>query len=185
MIAYIVCEGSFDVQLLKIVIPEELLNKVEVVAAGGLSAVKSLARSLIVRRQVPVGVVIDADSVAPEVVKERLKSVEELVESVSANIPFKVIAAVPEMEIIFFQDIALLSRLLGYEPSQDMLTSAAFQPCKTLQKLLSQSHHEKHSFSQIINQLTNEDLKILRQAPFIQELIHFLQSVQETATVNL
>lgn len=183
MIAYIVCEGSFDVQLLKIVLPKELLNKVEVVAAGGLSAVKSLARSLIVRRQVPVAIVVDADSVAPEIIQERLKSIEELVESVSANIPFKVISAVPQTEIIFFQDIGLLSRLLGYEPSQDMLTIAAFQPCKTLKELLSQSHKD-HSFSQILNQLTNEDLEILRQAPFIQELVHFLQSVQKIATVN-
>ncbi|HEY9804471.1 MAG TPA: hypothetical protein V6D25_29330 [Leptolyngbyaceae cyanobacterium] len=183
MIAYIVCEGSFDVQLLKTVLPEELLNNVEIVSAGGLSAVKSLARSLIVRRQVPVAIVVDAYSVAPEVVQERLKNIEELVESVSVNIPFKVIAAVPQTEIIFFQDIGLLSRLLGYEPSQDMLTSAAFQPCKTLKELLSQSHKD-YSFSQILNQLTNADLEILRQAPFIQELIPFLQSVQKIATVN-
>ncbi|BAY38898.1 hypothetical protein NIES2111_32470 [Nostoc sp. NIES-2111] len=183
MIAYIVCEGSLDVQLLKIVLREKLLNNVEIVAAGGLSAVKSLARSLIVRRQVPVAIVIDADSVAPEIIQERLKSIEELVESVSANVPFKVIAAVPEMEIIFFQDIGLLSRLLGYEPSQDMLTSAVFQPCKTLEKLLSKSK-KYDSYSQVIDQLTNEDLGILRQTPFIQELIYFLQSVQKTATVN-
>jgi hypothetical protein len=87
------------------------------------------------------------------------------------------------MEIIFFQDIGLLSRLLGYEPSQDMLTSAVFQPCKTLEKLLSKSK-KYDSYSQVIDQLTNEDLGILRQTPFIQELIYFLQSVQKTATVN-
>jgi hypothetical protein len=184
MIAYIVCEGIFDVHLLKRVLPEELLNNVEIVYAGGLSAVKSLARSLIVRRQVPVAIVVDADSVAPEIIQERLKSIEELVESVSVNTPIKVIAAVPQTEIIFFQDIGLLSGLLGYEPSQNMLTIAAFQPCKTLKTLLSQSYN-KDNFSQVINQLTNEDLEILRQAPFIQELIHFLQSVQETATVNI
>ncbi|BCL34091.1 hypothetical protein [Nostoc sp. MS1] len=188
MIAYIVCEGNLDVQLLKIVLPEELLNNVEIVAAGGLSAVKSLARSLIVRRQVPVAIVIDADSVAPEIIQERLKSIEELVESVSANIPFKVIAAVPEMEIIFFQDIGLLSHLLKYKPSQDIITQAGFEPRKSLEILLLQSHMYD-SYSKFINLLTNktlttENLKILRQAPFIQELIKFLQSVQETATVN-
>ncbi len=188
MIAYIVCEGIFDVQLLKLVLPEELLNNVEIVSAGGLSAVKSLARSLIVRRQVPVAIVVDADSVVPEVVQERLKSIEELVESVSVNIPFKVIAAVPQTEIIFFQDIGLLSRLLGYEPSQEMLTQAGFEPRKSLDILFSQSHIYE-SYSRFINKFINKklntkDLKILRQAPFIQELIHFLQSLQETAAVN-
>jgi hypothetical protein len=46
MTAYLVCEGDRDAQLLKRVSPEEILNNVEIIPAGGLSAVKSLARSL-------------------------------------------------------------------------------------------------------------------------------------------
>ncbi len=61
MTAYLVCEGDRDAQLLKRVLPEEILNNVEIISAGGLSAVKSLARSLIVRRQAPVAIVMDAD----------------------------------------------------------------------------------------------------------------------------
>jgi hypothetical protein len=181
MIAYIVCEGIFDAQLLKRVLPQELLDNVEVVSAGGISAVKSLARSLIVRRQVPVAIVVDAD-VAPDLVQERLKNIEEIVESVSVNTPVKVIIAVPEIEIIFFQDSLLLSRLLGYEPSQDMLTCAAFEPRKTLEKLLSQSP-KNYSYSEIISELTNKDIEIIRKASIIQEVIHFLQSVRETAKI--
>ena len=182
MIAYIVCEGALDEQLLQRVLPEELLNNVKIVSAGGLSATKSLARSLLVRRQVPVAIVVDADSVAPDLVQERLKNIEEIVKSVSVDTPVKVILAAPEIETIFFQDSLLLSRLLGYEPSQDILNWAAFQPRKALEQLLSQSQ-KVHSRSQIINQLTNEDIKLLRKAPVIQEVVDFLQSVQETAKV--
>ncbi|MBD2596961.1 hypothetical protein H6G74_21900 [Nostoc spongiaeforme FACHB-130] len=85
MIAYIVCEGASDVELLQRVLPKELLNNIEIVAAGGLSAIKSLARSLVVRRQVPIAIVADADSVAPEVVQERLSSIEEIVKSVAID----------------------------------------------------------------------------------------------------
>jgi hypothetical protein len=180
MTAYIVCEGERDAQLLKRVLPEELISNVEVVAAGGLSAVKSLARSLIVRRQSPVAIVADADAMTPEQVEERLKDTEEIVGNIAANTLFRVILAVPALETIFFQDIPLLSRLMGYAPSQDLLSLAVYQPWQALKQLISQST-KYQSQTQLVEQLTNEDLEILRKAPVIQEVIQFLQSARETA----
>lgn len=182
MIAYIVCEGISDVELLQRVLPKELLNDVEIVAAGGLSAIKSLSRSLLVRRQVPIAIIADADSVAPDLVQERLNSIEELVKSVAIDTPVKVILAVPSIEIIFFQDSNLLSRLLGYEPSQEMLSLATSQPHKALREMLSQSQRDYRQ-SPLFQQLTHEDIETLRKTQVMQEIIHFLQSVQETATV--
>lgn len=184
MIAYIVCEGPFDAELLKTVLPEKLLNDVPVVSAGGISAVKSLARSLVVRRQVPVIVVVDADSVVPELVQERLKDIEEIVESVAINTPIKVVLAVPEMETIFFQDAIFLSRLLGYSPPQNLLDLAVFKPKEALGQLLSESEPNNHiSPLEIIARLSNEDIDILRKTPFIQEIINFLEFVRATAKV--
>ncbi len=182
MRAYIVCEGERDAQFLRRVLPEELVNNVEVVAAGGFSAVKSLARSLIVRRQSPVAIVADADAIAPEQVEERLKNTEEIVGNIAANTLVKVILAAPTLEIIFFRDISLLARLLGHTPSQDVLNLAIYQPQKALNQLISQSR-KYQSQTQFIEQLTDEDLKVLRKAPVIQEVIQFLQSVRETADV--
>jgi hypothetical protein len=179
MIAYLVCEGARDVQLLRCILPGELLSNVEIIPAGGLSAIKSLARSLIVRRQAPVVIVMDADVITPEQVEERLKDTEEIVESVAVNTPVKVILAVPSIETIFFQDVSLLSRLLGYVPSQDMLSLAIYQPWQALRELISQSK-KYQSQSQLIEQLTDEDLEILRKTSVIQEIIQFLQSVRET-----
>ena len=62
MIAYIICEGIDDKQLLKAVLPEISLNQVEIVVGGGISSVKSIARSLVVRRQTPVAIVVDSGS---------------------------------------------------------------------------------------------------------------------------
>ena len=180
MTAYIVCEGERDAQLLKRLLPEEFVSNVEVVAAGGLSAIKSLARSLIVRRQSPVVIVADADAVIPEQIEQRLKDTEEIVGNIAANTPVKVILAIPTLEAIFFQDVSLLSRLLGYAPSQDMLSLAVYQPWQALKQLISQSKNFQ-SQSQLVEQLTNEDLEILRKAPVIQGVIQFLQSVRETA----
>jgi hypothetical protein len=180
MTAYIVCEEEHDAHVLKRLLSEELVGNVEIVAAGGLSAVKSLARSLVVRRQSPVAIVADADATIPEQVEQRLKDTEEIVENIAVNTPVKVILAVPTLEIIFFQDVSLLSRLLGYTPSQDLLSLAVHQPWQALNQLISQSKNLQ-SQSQLVDQLTTEDLEALRQAPVIQEIVQFLQSVRETA----
>ncbi|BBC22561.1 hypothetical protein [Pseudanabaena sp. ABRG5-3] len=182
MIAYIVCEGDFDTQLLKAVLPKDLLQKVEIVSAGGQYAAKSLARSLIVRRQAPVALVLDADLIDPDLIQERCTSIQELLESVSINTPVKVILAVPQIESILFQDRGLLCRLMGLEITSDTVVNARNQPKKALEKLISQSKSYQGQ-SQIINQLVHEDLEILRKDPVIQELVQFLQSVREPAKV--
>lgn len=180
MITYIVCEGHLDAQILKTVLPANLLTDVGVVAAGGVSAVESLARSLVVRRRVPVVIVVDADSVVSELVEQRRKDIEETVESVSINTPFKVVIAVPEIETIFFQDATILSRLLGYIPPKNILDMAVYQPKQALEQLLSQSEII-HNPSEIIYRLTNKDIEILQLSSVMQEIVHFLRSVRETA----
>jgi hypothetical protein len=183
MKSYLVCEDSINAQLLNRILPEEILSDLEIVAAGGLSSgVKSMARSLVVRRQAPVAIVIDADSMDLDQVEERRRTTEEIVKGVASGTPVKVILAVPMIEAIFFQDIALLTRILGYEPSSDILDLAINQPLKALTRLISQSKHYLNQ-SQLIESLTIEDITILQKTRFIQEVIQFFQSVRETATI--
>ena len=54
------------------------LKDAELVPAGGSLGIPSLARSLLVRRKKPVAVVMDADSMNPEVIEERRESIDEL-----------------------------------------------------------------------------------------------------------
>ena len=183
MIAYIICEGAFDVALLRQILPQDLLINVEIVAAGGLSAIKSLSRSLLVRRQVPIAIVADSDSIIPESVQERRRSIEELISSVAVDTYFKVILAVPSIETVFFQDSKLLPRLLGFEPSQEILSLATAQPYKALKELLGQAGGEHGKFS-LFHHLTDEDLKALCRAQVMQEIIHFLEAVQGIAKAS-
>ena len=93
------------------------------------------------------------------------------------------ILAVPEIETIFFQDISLLSSTLGYPPSQEVLNLAVYQPKQALNQLISQST-QYQNLTQLVAELTNDNLRILRNAGMIQELIQFLQGVRETADVR-
>lgn len=184
MIAYIISEGSFDAQLLKTVLPPNLLTDVGVVSAGGASAIESLARSLVVRRRVPVLIVFDAGSVVPELVELRRQEIEEVILWVAGRTPVKVVPAVPEIEIIFFQDVSLLSRLLGYTPPQDILDRAVFLPKQALEESLARSD-KIQDISQIIDRLTDEDIEILRSSSVMQEIVQFLQFVRETASATV
>ena len=77
--AYVVVEGPSDAEILRAVLDPRLLDGVGIVPAGGLANMASLARSLLVRRSVPVAIFADADSLQEEVVGERRDQFKDLV----------------------------------------------------------------------------------------------------------
>jgi hypothetical protein len=91
MIAYVLTEEPLDAGALRDALPSELRDGVEFIAAGSISSVKSLARSLLVRRRTPVALVIKGAPLAPELTEERRQNTEEMVASVAAGVPVKVL----------------------------------------------------------------------------------------------
>lgn len=94
---YVVTETEANTQLIKRVLPQDLLDGVSFVAAGGPYAVVSMARSLVVRRRTPVAVVFDVHSRAPELARERRQEAEEALSYVAGGVPTRVIVAVPTL----------------------------------------------------------------------------------------
>src|SRR5262249_1760204 len=84
MIAYVLVEGPTDERIVRQLIPRDLLEGVGVHAAGSRSGIASLGRTLLVDRRKPLAVVVDADSVAPEVVEERRQNLDDLLGLVAA-----------------------------------------------------------------------------------------------------
>ena len=74
---YVLVEGPSDAAFLRRILPREVLTDAELVPAGGRSAIASLARSLVVRRRTPIAVVIDSDSLKPDVIEERQQGMQE------------------------------------------------------------------------------------------------------------
>lgn len=90
MIAYVLTEEPLDAGALRDALPSELRDGVEFIAAGSISSVKSLARSLLVRRRTPVALVIKGAPLAPELTEERRQNTAEVVASVAAGVPVEV-----------------------------------------------------------------------------------------------
>jgi hypothetical protein len=181
MIAYIVTEGPSDEKLLHRLLPGDLLQDVGIVAAGGLSAIKSMARSLAVKRNVPILIVVDSDSVEPRAIADRRVDINEIVAYASIQ-PVEVVLAVPQMEVVLFHDRSLLNQWFGDRITPEDLIRAEFQPRQVLERLLTESPNGL-TLEVMIEQLTDRQIESLRQATVIREAIGFLRSVQSVAEV--
>jgi hypothetical protein len=174
MKAYIVTEGEWDRSLLQHLLPPDVAEDVTIVTAGGGSGAVSMARSLLVRRQAPVALVVDADSISPALVRERALSLRELLRSVSVNTPAEVFLAVPEMGVVFFQSPGLLERILGVEIPDTLSILAEARPKEALGRLFA-DHKTLRSMPQMLGALTLLDLEELRKTKLIAGLNEFLR----------
>src|SRR5436309_859747 len=111
MRAYVVVEGTTDVNLITRLLPPEVLQQTAVVAGGGRSNLTSVARTLLVTRRKPLVVLVDADTVDESSVLQRRREIEELIRQISAGVPFKVFIMVPEIEALLFRVPAALERI--------------------------------------------------------------------------
>ena len=125
---YVLVEGASDAAFLRRILPQEVLSDAELVTAGGSSGIPSLARSVLVRRKRPVAVVMDSDSLDPDVIEERQQSTEDLIRAADASIPVKVISAVPEIEAWLFAAPEMITRMVGQEVSAEWLSQGKRDP---------------------------------------------------------
>jgi hypothetical protein len=184
MIAYLIVEGKFDEALLHQIVPAEFRDGVRFVSERSSSDVVSTARTLLVQRQKPLAIVMAAGSVVPDVIQERRQSMEEVIGIVAGRVPFKVVVAIPALEVIFFHDACLLERLLGEPAPAEMRTLARFDPGGVLDQLCDRSAKVKDR-GELLQALTETDLTLLRSAPVAQELLAFLQQARAWADVHL
>jgi hypothetical protein len=176
--AYVLVEGDADANFLRRVLNPDVQKDVEFVPAGGSAAIPSLARSLLVRRRVPVAVFTDSDSLNPTVIKERQQSLEELIELAAASVPVKVVVAVPEMEACFFAAPEVIERVLGRKIPPELIPLGKRDPKGVLDHLAG-GGKRKWDTRQAIQAMDGNDIERIRAAPPIQELTKFLQGLPQ------
>ena len=110
MKTYLLVEGQSDLAFFRRLLPPEIQPQTAIVTVGGRSNITSMARSLMVMKRRPVALVTDSDAVEKVAVEQRQQTLEELVGSASAGVPYKVILAVPEIESWFFAVPEVLER---------------------------------------------------------------------------
>lgn len=172
MKAYLLVEGSSDQVLFKRLLPAEIGRATAIVAAGGRSNITSKARSLLVLKQTPVAVVADTDTVETSAVERQRESLEELVESAAAGIPYKVILAVPEIESWFFMVPEVLERLSHKQLSSEQCELGKLRPKEVLRQLF--RDQVSWSIDKMVGELNEAEVEKLRETDSGKELIEFL-----------
>jgi hypothetical protein len=178
MIGCILTESTFAGFLISRILSDEEKSDIEIRAVGGLSSIYSVARTFLASRRTPVVLVLDADSPEPAVASQRRQMAEEVVGDVASGVPYKVIVAVPEMEILLFRRPELLRRLFGEALTDHVVELAQYSTRGALQKLAPGELYDALR-RRILRAMTADDFRDLHQSDLIQELIGFLQSIRE------
>ena len=184
---YLLCQTQRIRQILQILLPSDRLLRWKKLVVPGISSLESLATSLVTEHQVPVAIVADGDSFDPGVVAQRQWEIETFVAKVAIETPVKVLLFTPSLEILFFQDLALLESLLEIPiPAADWARGQQ-QPKAVLENLLARSPHILQSPSAdpwqlLLDRLATQPhntLTPLQQHPLIQALHQFLTQVEQ------
>ncbi len=163
----IVTEGRSDAQLLKRLLPSELTAQAEFIIGGGSYGAQSLAGSILASQRHPVVLVVDADGWKDHVILQQIDFLNTLLWQAGGGIPFEVLVAKPEIEILYFYDRALFDRAAGIQMDDVTWTTAQYEPKKVLQHLMGED------YEQLYTKLDDEAVRVLREHPLITDLIRF------------
>jgi len=168
---YVVTEGQTNADVLQKLLPDQLTKDVVFVVGSGKYSAQSLASTLLATRRIPTALVVDANQENEAEQEDFLRSI---LRQASPGVPFEVFLAIPEIEVILFQDKPLLEQLTGRQLTQLEWDIGRHHP-KEFLKSISNGHNL--SIISILDDLDSQTKQSLQQHPLIVELSQFLSSV--------
>ncbi len=176
MRVWLVLEGAGDRAIVRALLPPALLECLSIVETGSRADLASVVRTLLVKHREPVAVLANTYSVDTGVTHERYTTLEYLVHAVAGGVPYRLILAIPELEVIFFEVPDVLTRIF---PDADLSSHLVFykgQPKQALALLFKQGGGPK-DLPALLDAFTDADVERLRQVTPIAELIAFAEEM--------
>jgi hypothetical protein len=173
--AYVVTESERDAEILKSLLPKEVVKSTIFVAGSGSYSAHSSARSLLIAKRRPVALVMNTNTTDEMTIQEQADFLREWVGKASGGVPFKVLLAVPEMEAVLTETPSLLASLTANGFSQMELDLAKLQPKQFLLRVLGEERVAKLATG-FIKKLDTRILSEIRRHPLLNQLQNFLTS---------
>jgi hypothetical protein len=198
MCVFVVTQSGWQADLLRNVLAEELRQssipifpdlatehaKVHVMHGTGSL---SLAATLLRTRRQPVALVADSDSHVERVIKEKRDLLNEELRIASTGIPWRVILAVPQLEIICFQSPTFADWFRKPYTSElegrNRLTEAKYKPRDVTDSLFAEMDTSEPGsiepvtpWTSVFTKVPDRDVVIqeIRATPLISELLEFI-----------
>jgi hypothetical protein len=174
----VLTDGNFDGMLLaKLIAEEQNRYDVEIKVLQGKSSVYSFARTLLAVKRIAVAVVFDAGTPEPDAALERQREAEDVIGDVAGRVPFRVLLAIPALEVLFFQRPELLRRVFGEAINEHVMELAQLSPRRALQKLAPDKPYESIRID-VLRAMDPSDVQALRdESPLIQDLVSFITTI--------
>lgn len=136
----IVVEGDSDAKLIRKLLGTELSGEISFYSARRKSSQPSLARNLLVHERGAVLVVMDSDTLEPQLINEQQALTKLALNNIAPGGDFDVLVIVPQLEVLFFETPEALELLLQITIPQNVIDEGMLIPQQTLDKLFGQSH---------------------------------------------
>lgn len=176
--AYIVTKEITDIDIIRALLDDTLLEDVKFVNGVSQYGAESMARSLLLERRSPVLLIIDADTNDPDAIAAYHQDLEFLTRKVATGTPFKILQAVPTIEAIFLQDRTLFEQLINRQLTDLEWQLGQKDPKGLLDQL---PEGTLHFIQSTLSQLTEPMRQTFLQHPLIQEISTFLQTQAEAS----
>ncbi len=171
--AYVITESQSDVDILKKLLPDELVKDTKFVAASSQYNAQSLAATIFAVKIKPVALVLNTNTDNETLIEEKSSLIYQLLHQSSPGIPFQVLMAVPELEAIFFQDKHLIERLIKRSLNNLEWQLAKSHPKEFLIKYLD---NNLQYLEIIFNSISADEIRTLQQHSIINQMANFLSS---------
>lgn len=171
--AYVITESQSDVDILKKLLPDELVKDTNFVAASSQYNAQSLAATILPVKTKPVALVLNANTDNEALIQEKSDLLYQLLHQSSPGIPFQVLIAVPELEAIFFQDKHLIEKLVKRSLNNVEWQLAKIHPKEFLIKSLDNNFEYLEI---IFNSISADEICTLQQHYIINQMVTFLSS---------
>ncbi len=179
--AFIVTEGQREREILAALLPATILENIDFVVAKERSSAISIARSILVAKYIPVALVLDAETTNRSAIREEQDFLRMSLAEASFGTKYAYFLAVPEIEILFFEDWDFVGQQIG-KPKQAFtqfeLEYAQLQPKKFLFSQLEDIPYPQ-ALTQLLARMDGQTIERIQQNPLVRDLNNFLVSVIE------
>lgn len=176
--AYVIAESKLEIIIIKKFLPDKLIEGTNFIAPGKYDA-RPLATTILGADRIPVALIVNTRADDKDIVAEKFNDINFLMRGASPGIPYKVVMAVPEIEVVLLQNRDLIEKIIGQNFTDLEWEYALSHPNRFLSRFLG----DRSQYIQTIFENINAtELSQFQQHPIIIEITNFLSSVSAAYT---